>query len=102
MENKKESFLGGLFLGGMMGAIFAFLFTPFTGKEAREKIKSKVDEIKQQPPFDAIEDIKENTQEVISTTICSIEEGISKLQSAVEEAKKASDEKRKELNENKS
>lgn len=102
MENKKESFFGGFFLGGIMGAIFAFLFTPFTGKEAREKIKNKVDEIKQQQPFDVIEDIKENTQEVISNTICSIEEGISKLQTAVEEAKNASDEKRRELGENKS
>lgn len=99
MGKKHFSFFGGLFLGSLFGGAMAFLFTPLTGKEAREKIKEKVDEIKISPP-EALENIKENSQEAIASTISSIEEGITRISLAVDEAKKAADKKREELGEN--
>lgn len=96
MADKKDSFLGGLFIGSLIGGLAALLFTPVTGNEARQKIKEKIDEFSEAGP-DKIDEIKENSQEVISNTISSIEEGIARITQALEEAKKASDEKRQEL-----
>ena len=96
MSGKKGSFFNILFFGGIIGAGLAVLFTPFKGEEARKKIKEKIDEISTDSKT-AAEGIKENSQEVIQKTIESIEEGINRLTLAAEEAKKASDNKRLEL-----
>ena len=96
MSGKRGSFFDILFLGGLIGAAVAVLYTPFKGEDARKKIKEKIDEIGSDSK-NAAEGIKENSQEVIQKTINSIEEGINRLTAAVEEAKRASDEKRLEL-----
>ena len=96
MADKKDSFIGGLFLGSLIGGAMALLFTPFTGNEARQKLKEKIDELKETGP-DKVEEMKANSQEMISSTVSSIEDGIARITQALEEAKKASDEKRSEL-----
>lgn len=96
MSGRKDSFFGGLLLGSVIGGAAAFLLTPFTGEEARKKLIEKIDDLKDGDPEKA-EQMKMSGQEVISKTIASIEEGIDRIASAMEEAKKASDEKRQEL-----
>ena len=96
MSGKKGSFFNVLFFGGVIGAGLAVLFTPFKGEEARKKIKEKIDEIGSESKISA-EGLKENSQAVIQKTIESIEEGINRLTLAAEEAKKAAEEKRQEL-----
>ncbi len=96
MAGQKDSFFGGLILGSVIGGAAAFLLTPFTGDEARRKLKEKIGELKENDP-DKTEQMKVSGQEVINKTIASIEEGIDRISSAIEEAKKASDEKRHEL-----
>lgn len=96
MSGKKDSFFGGLLLGSLVGGAVAALLTPFTGDEARKKLKEKIEELKEGDP-EKTEKAKESGHEMISKTISSIEEGIERISSAIEEAKKASDEKRQEL-----
>ncbi|MFA5104430.1 MAG: YtxH domain-containing protein [Candidatus Margulisiibacteriota bacterium] len=96
MADRKDSFFGGLLIGSIIGGAAAFLLTPFTGDEARKKLKEKIGEFKEGDP-ERTEKIKASGQEVISNTIASIEEGIQKIALAIDEAKKASDEKRQEL-----
>ena len=98
MSDKGSSFFDGFFLGSFIGGALAVLFTPFTGEEARSKVKDKFEELKD-VPAETAGAVKENSQEVIAKTIDSIEEGILRLTQAVEEAKKATEEKRKELGE---
>lgn len=96
MANRNDSFFGGLLIGSLIGGAAAFLLTPFTGDEARAKLKEKIDGFKEGDP-EKTEKMKASGQEVISKTIASIEEGIERISSAIEEAKKASEEKRQEL-----
>jgi gas vesicle protein len=91
--SQKDSFFGGLILGSLVGGAIAALVTPFTGDEARKKLKEKIGEFKEE---DA-EKMKDSGREVIAKTINSIEEGIDRIAAAIDEAKKASDEKRQEL-----
>ncbi len=46
-----------------------------------------------------VEELKQGTDELVKTTKKSIEEGLSRLSVAVEEAKKAAEQKRRELEE---
>jgi gas vesicle protein len=96
MDKKNGGFLDVLLLGGIVGAAIAVLFTPFSGEDARKKLKEKIDEVKNVPK-EAAEDIKANSPETIAKTIESIEEGINRISSAIEEAKAAAEEKRKEM-----
>ena len=93
MSGRKDSFFGGLILGSVVGGALAALLTPFTGEEARNRLKEKIGELKDKDT----DEIKSSGQEVISKTITSIEEGIDRIAAAIEEAKKASDQKRQEL-----
>jgi len=76
------------------------LSTPYTGQQVRKTLKDKVDDIKSSSPGlpDAI---AKDPKEMIEKTISSIEEGISRMQSAIEEGTKAAEDKRRELSENK-
>lgn len=96
MADKEGSFLDAFIFGGIIGAALAVLFTPITGEDARKKIKEKIDEVKDTQK-DTIENIKENTPELVAKTMQSIEEGIANLSVAIEEAKTAVGEKRKEM-----
>lgn len=98
MSGKKGSFLDLLFLGGIIGAGLGLLFAPSKGEDTRKKIKEKIDELSASSSG-ASEGIKTVSQEMIQKTISSIEEGIDRLTLAAQEAQKASDEKRRELEE---
>jgi len=86
---KKGSFFDGLFFGGIIGSVCGVLFTPLTGKEAREKFANKLTDLKNKPA--------EIKSEIIDPALDAIEKGISKIDIALEEARAAMDEKRKEL-----
>ncbi|MCX5749280.1 MAG: YtxH domain-containing protein [Candidatus Saganbacteria bacterium] len=96
MSGRSRLSFGGFFLGAAVAGAVAALFTPFSGKELREKVKEKVDEAKK-GCGDTAEDIRHNSDEAISGTISSIEEGINRLTEAITEAQKAAEEKREEL-----
>jgi len=87
MSGKGHISLGGFFLGAALAGALAALLTPFSGKELREKVGEKVDEVKK----------KAMDGETIAKTVSSIEDGINRLAMALEEAQKAADEKRSEL-----
>ena len=98
MSRKRGSFFDLLFLGGVIGAGLAVLFTPYKGEEARKKLKDKIDELGDSSAG-ASGGIKAASQEMIQKTINSIEEGIDRLTLAAQEGQKASDDKRRELEE---
>lgn len=43
--NNEEAFVGGLIIGGVMGAIAALLYAPRTGKETRRLLKKSLDNL---------------------------------------------------------
>lgn len=95
-ENKGGGIFDGLFLGALVGGALAVLFTPFTGSEARQKLKEKIGDVKK-TGGEAVSGVRDNSDEAIANSIKSIEDGISRLTGAVEQAQKAADDKRKEL-----
>lgn len=45
MADRTENFITGLFIGGVIGAAVGILFAPKSGKELREDIEGKTDEL---------------------------------------------------------
>ena len=92
MENNKKSssntsFVKGFLLGGIVGAVFAFLYAPKSGKELREDIKKRSAELKTEAEK-KIGDAKEIASKII-------EDGLKKA----EELQKQADEKIREAHE---
>jgi len=44
-ENNGSSFIAGLLLGGIIGAVLGLLFAPQPGEKSREQLRGKVDEL---------------------------------------------------------
>lgn len=44
-ENNGSSFIAGLLLGGIIGAVLGLLFAPQPGEKTREQLRGKVDEL---------------------------------------------------------
>ena len=44
-DNRGSDFIKGLFIGGLMGAVLGILYAPKSGKETREDIARKADEL---------------------------------------------------------
>jgi len=44
-DNRSSDFIKGLFIGGLMGAVLGILYAPKSGKETREDIARKADEL---------------------------------------------------------
>ncbi len=44
-ENEGSSFLTGLLLGGIIGAVLGLLFAPQPGEQTREQLRARADEI---------------------------------------------------------
>lgn len=79
MRNDEKSsiigFLSGAFIGGVVGAALAMMFTPVTGEEAREILKKKakqvskkVGEVKEdlEPKFTQVQkDVKKKIGEMV-------------------------------------
>ncbi len=69
------SFLTGAFIGGIVGAALAMLFTPMTGEETRDLLKKKskdfgkkVDKVKEniEPKVNQVKrDVKEKIREMV-------------------------------------
>ncbi len=45
MSNQIEGFIKGIFLGGLIGAVIGILYAPKSGRETREEINRKADEL---------------------------------------------------------
>jgi gas vesicle protein len=45
MSNQIEGFIKGIFVGGLIGAAIGILFAPKSGRETREEINRKADEL---------------------------------------------------------
>ncbi len=82
--SKKGYFLGGIILGGLIGAASGLLLAPTSGEEARKKIKkmAKIND-------EFIQDAKEKTEVAVHKTIDAIKHGIDKLGKIVEDKKKS-------------
>ncbi len=78
MSNESTGFLIGLLVGGIIGAAVGFLFAPQPGKETREQIKGK-------------------TEELIARGKEIVEEGREVVREAVEEGKEATAKVRADL-----
>lgn len=61
---KLVSFLGGAFLGGLVGATFALLFTPSTGPELQSRIRRSFNEIVDEVKTAALDKRQELTVEL--------------------------------------
>jgi len=46
MEDHKDHFARGLFIGGLIGAIVMLLYAPKSGEELRTDLKKRVDDLK--------------------------------------------------------
>ena len=73
-SDKKTSFLGGIVLGAVVGAVAGILFAPTSGKDTRQKIKKMVDE-----NGEFLSDAKEKTEEAVHKTMDAIKTGIDRL-----------------------
>jgi gas vesicle protein len=95
-EKQGSSYFNGFFFGGVLGAVLGLLFAPETGDEVREKVKAKIDAL-QQDSEGVVAEMKEVSTKIINQTKESMEIGFDKLSLAIEEAKRAAQEKRAEL-----
>lgn len=77
---KHSHFLEGVFFGALLGGIVALLYTPFSGKETREKIKKLADDNQE-----LIEDTKDKTENLIHKTKEAIEAGFEKISTMIQE-----------------
>ena len=79
--SKKSYFLGGILLGGLVGAGVALLLAPCKGEETRKKLKTWTS---------ALEPLQEKSEIVVTKTIDAIKHSIDKLGKMVDEKKKPS------------
>jgi gas vesicle protein len=88
-------FLAGFFVGAMVGAAFAMLFTPTSGEEIREQIKEKGVELKNRAEELGVDpsrlgELKDKGQAML-------QEQRHRIQDAVEEGKSAAERRKEEL-----
>jgi gas vesicle protein len=96
MASEKQSFLLGILVGGVAGAIAALLYAPAEGQQTREQIKQKALDAKNRAG-DAVETVKETAQKASAKTKATVEEKKAKVREAVEAGRRAAAEKRAEL-----
>jgi gas vesicle protein len=77
--SKKMDFIGGLIVGGLIGAVVGILYAPKSGKETREDLARKADELLSQAKekIDDVEMMAERGKE-------SLQEGKTRLKRAFE------------------
>jgi len=91
MENKNNSSLIALFAGALVGLGLGILFAPDKGSKTREKIKDKMDDLKEEAKekFSSKKDnVKETIDELISNSSHKVEETITYLEEKLAELKK--------------
>ncbi len=85
--NMGKGFVLGFFIGGVIGAVTALLFAPKSGRELRQDIKEKVDEIKDgaKKVTSQVKDITQtfvNKDDNFFDSTSGVVEGFSKVSSA--------------------
>jgi gas vesicle protein len=106
------NFIKGLFVGGLVGAAFAILYAPKSGKETREEISKKADELagKAREEYEAalekskksyqsalerlkeletvakkkVDEVEEQVQEITTKGKATVEESRSRLKKAID------------------
>ena len=75
MSNQIEGFIKGIFLGGLIGAAIGILFAPKSGRETREEINRKADELitKVKKEYEATLKKSENAYEAAVKQLKSLE-----------------------------
>jgi gas vesicle protein len=77
--SKRGDFVSGLIVGGLLGAVIGILYAPKSGKETREDIARKADEIlaKAKEKVEEVEGLAERGKE-------SFQDGKTRLKKAIE------------------
>jgi gas vesicle protein len=88
MANGTGKFLGGLLIGGAIGAALGILFAPRSGKETRQMLKESVAGIPE------LSELAENVQQQTQRTL---EEAMQRLQEAIAVGQEASRKLRQEM-----
>ena len=76
--SKSASFLGGVVIGAVVGAVTGILFAPATGEDTRKKIGDTARDLKGRGE-DLLEGAKDNTEAMIAKTLDAIDSGFEKL-----------------------
>jgi gas vesicle protein len=88
MASGTGKFLGGLLIGGAIGAALGILFAPRSGKETRQMLKKSVAGIPE------LSELAENVQQQTQRTL---EEAMQRLQEAIAVGQEASRKLRQEM-----
>lgn len=98
MERRTSGFevLGGLVIGAAVGFVAGMLFAPQSGGRTRDQFNENLSDIKLRTN-EMMDNLKGNTESLISSTRNTIEEKLSLLNEAVEAGRKAAAYKREEL-----
>jgi len=88
MASGTGKFLGGLLIGGAIGAALGILFAPRSGKETRQMLKESVAGIPE------LSELAENVQQQTQRTL---EEAMQRLQEAIAVGQEASRKLRQEM-----
>ncbi|HBN08601.1 MAG TPA: hypothetical protein DD435_08115 [Cyanobacteria bacterium UBA8530] len=88
--------LSGLLVGGITGFVLGLLVAPQPGQRTREQIGGQLSEMKLSSN-EMAENVRGNTENLITATRASIEEKLNRLHEAIEAGKKAAECKKEEL-----
>lgn len=88
--------LGGLMIGAVGGFLVGLLMAPQSGSRTREQVAENLGDLSLRAN-ELAENVKGNTESLLSTTRTTIEEKLSLLNEAVEAGRKAAAYKREEL-----
>lgn len=91
MCKSKSSFVEGAIFGALIGAALGILTAPFSGRETREKIKTKTKELSE-IGLEELEEIKEEVTEKAQEAMDKVQDTVDKV---VEEANKSIDKAKK-------
>lgn len=99
MSERRGSYLEALLIGGALGAVVALLIATQKGEDTRNQIKTKWEELTHKGT-DVLDGAREETGEILHQGMELLEIGLDRLSVAIEEGRKATENKRQELNQN--
>ncbi|MEB3222300.1 MAG: YtxH domain-containing protein [Candidatus Sericytochromatia bacterium] len=88
--------VGGLMVGAVGGFMLGVLLAPRQGDAARDRIDESLEDFRDRAE-DFIGNLRGNTENLLNQTRTAIEERITLITEAIEEGRKAADDKRAEL-----
>lgn len=83
--SKNSDFIGGLIIGGLIGAAIGILYAPKSGKETREEIARKADEVLTKAK-EEYEHAVEKSKKAYEATVARLKEFEQKAKEKVDEA----------------